>query len=238
MSNPVLMVHGFDHDPEDPANSPFSRTGAFTIWAQQLCDVNKLPFPWYSGRAFKDIFKAWWAGHLTTYAWSYQDLSVRAAEEIAGSTGYHGVDVVCHSLGSRVILQALTLQPEMFRRVIFLNGAETVQSALPIIKNNPGTQFLNICVQADDVLSKLAARFEPEWGKHQVIGFRGFGLQSGLKNLIQVQLDNPDTQQLFRSLYGWDLRGDNPDRMSDHLYSYLYSGNWDLYRHFLNTGKV
>lgn len=238
LKHPVVFVHGFDHDPEDPDNSALAENGAFTIWAGHLAERNKMPFEWYSGRAVKDVFKAWRAGYLTSYSWAYQKLAIDAAAVMAANRGYLGQDVICHSLGSRVVLQALKCRPNMFRRVIFLNGAETVDEALPVIKANRQTQFLNVHVSTDDTLDKMGAWFEPKLGKHPCMGNKGLGFNPSLKHLIQIQLDDPQAQAHFSDRYGWQLEGDNPGNISDHLYSYLHAGNWPLYRYFLNNGRV
>jgi len=238
MSSPVVMIHGYDYDPFDPNNSPFANDGAFTAWTKHLDGKKIVPLPWYSARAVKDIFRAWMAGHLTTYSWAYLDLVEPAVDKLLNIKAPRLPDVICHSLGSRVILRALEERPNSFRRVIFLNGAETVKAATPIIRNSPWTQFLNISVSTDDVLKRLGAWFEPEFGKHALIGYRGIGASAGLENLTEVQLDDKGTQQFYRRQYGWDLRGDNPDSIGDHRFSYLHEGNWPLYRTFLRQGWV
>lgn len=235
---PVVLVHGYNHDPDIYKHSALHAEGAFTLWARQLKSFNKIPFEWYSGRTFKDMFRAWRSGCLTSYAWAYEHLAIAAAMDLAGRKGYQGADVICHSLGSRVVLQALKYHPNMFRRVIMLNGAETVETALPIIKANSQTQFLNINVRADDVLGRLGAWFEPKFGKHHCIGFKGLGFVPSVKNLIQVQLDDPATQDFYKEMYDWHLAGDHPSEISDHHYSYLHGGNWPLYRQFLASGRV
>lgn len=239
MSSRLFMVHGFDYDPKVPKYNACAADGAFSIWAQHLPpeDFLKFPFDWYSGRAIFDLFKAWRHGHLTTYAWSYTELAVTAGERLARFGFGRGSDVICHSLGSRVVLQALHVKPNLFRRVIFLNGAETVKAAGPIIKRSPETQFLNISVSTDVVLKRGGAWLEPEWGKHHCIGYAGLKDQ-GLDNVIDIQLDNQTDKQFLKNKYGWDVAGDDPELISDHQYSYQHPGNWDLYRHFLKFGDV
>lgn len=236
-TNPVILVHGYDYDPSDPDHSPAKPGGFFNALSDQVNpDRTCIPFPWYSGRKIHDLGKAWGSGYLTTYSWAYQELAEVAAMQLATLRTEQQASIICHSLGSRVVLKVLDEYPNWFRMVIFLNGAETVEKARPIIKKNKWTRFLNVSVSTDDVLGKLGAWFEPEFGKHHCIGYRGIGLNQD--NLFEVQLDDQGIQQHFKSVYGFNLKGDNPKSIGDHRYSYLHSGNWDLYRHFLNHGEV
>ncbi len=234
----VVMVHGYDHDPDHPKHSATAPGGVFTHWAQELHHEEwaKYAFEWYSGRKFKDHFRARRMKYRTSYGWAYSVLAPMAGERLARLSALRGADVICHSLGSLAVLHALAVKPNFFRRVIFLNGAATVADAVPIIKKNEDVTFLNINVETDSTLSWLGAWFEPRLGRHDTIGQAGLRGQ-GLHHLTDVQLDNPMVQAHYLDK-GYDLNGDNPDRVSDHKYSYLFKGNWDLYREFLRTGKV
>lgn len=236
------MVHGFNHDPATPRRSAERvPDGCFTIWRQHLGAHNPEPFNWYSGVSGFGVWRAWLAGQPTSYAWAYSKLAENAARRLVAEIMDQGpgVDVICHSLGSRVVLLAMQARPNLFRRVIFLNAAETAQVALPILAANERTQFLNIAVQTDDVLDKLGAWFEPMIGKHACLGN---GALAGRKkdmpgNLCQVILDDTYDQLAFADM-GWDIRGDNPETYGDHHYSYLHDENWLLYRYFLDNGKL
>lgn len=239
MTNPIVFVHGYNHDPQDPLHSPSrSPDGFFNVCSQIFKGGWHVPLPWYSGRQFKDSFRAWKAGRLTTYSWAYNDLADDAAQKLLDMQTTLMPDVICHSLGSRVVLRALEVRPNAFRRVIFLNGAETVKVAAPIIENSPWTRFLNVHVSTDDVLGKMGAWFEPEFGKHHCIGYRGIGGNSEVGNLTEIQLDSKAVQDMYRHRYGWDLRGDNPNSIGDHSFSYLHEGNWPLYRKFIAEGQL
>lgn len=235
----VTFVHGFYHEPGEGKHSPFAENGVYTNWVEGLSEGRySLPLQWYSGLPFRDVFRAWRSGHLSTYAWAYEDLAQDAARRLAGNEMFVGTDVICHSLGSRVVLQALKLRPGMFRRVLMLNGAETIEEATPIVMANPMVQFLNIVVYGDDMLGRLGEWLEPKLGRHGCIGQQGFTRKKELFNLCEVRLDWPAVQDNFKLRYGWDLRGDDPDEISDHNFSYIHPGNWDLYRQFLDHGFV
>jgi len=236
--DPVVLVHGYDHDPDSVTASATRIGGVYSKWAGQLPsdDFRKYPFEWYSGRMFRDTFKAWSRRYRTSYGWAYSELAPAAGERLARIGFLRGADVICHSLGSLAVLHALSVRPNFFRRVLFLNGAATVDDAVPIIRKNQDVNFMNVWVETDDILSTLGAWFEPRIGKHDCIG--QVGLQGhGLHHVIDVQLDDYATQSQFLEK-GYDLHGDNPEKVSDHLFSYLHGGNWKLYRDFLKLGRA
>ena len=95
----------------------------------------------------------------------------------------------------------------------------------------PDIEFLNVCVQADTVLSCFGAGFSPILGKRPTLGQKGLGADAPA-NWREVFLDSPAAQIWGREL-GWDLRDDDPRSFLDHTWSYRNPGNWPLYRDFL-----
>lgn len=227
-SRRLIMVHGYNHDPRIAKYDPNRPGGNFDVWPKIFPERACLGLSWHSGIMFRDGFRAWANGHFTTYAWAYSDLAVDAARrlhELARNLG--PIDVVAHSLGTRVVLLAAARSPTMFGRVVMLNGAETVQAALPLLRAAVGVEFLNVAVREDDVLRRMGARFEPRFGRHGCIGN---GIGTPPDNVTQVILDDPlDPMRLPFP----DLRGDNPDSYGDHDYSWKHEGNYELYRTFL-----
>lgn len=241
----TYLTHGFDHRPGDPKNDPAREGGVFPLWRSRLPDYALREFPWDSGLLFRDVFKAWWNRHLSTYSWAYNDLAVAAAKRLVADAErqQEPLDIIAHSLGSRVVLLALNVRPRLFRRVVFFNAAETVSQAAPIIAKNKGVRFLNLCVRSDDVLDKCAGWFSPRWiGKERILGQDGLpGLFKDpdlSRRVYQIFLDDPDTQELYRIKEGWDIQGDNPKSIGDHWFSYIHEDNWHLPRRFLKYGHV
>lgn len=231
MKRVVSLVSGYDHDPADPKHSPSRDGGCYTIWKSQLPHRHCEGLNWYSGRlGIKGYFKALFDGFnwRGTYVYAYDVLALRAAKKLVERYQHYTVkpDVICHSLGSRVVLKAMEECPNMFNKVIFFNGANLSEEAECIIRQNPHTKILNVCVKEDDVLSKMGGLFAPKLGYDGTMGQAGLNLVRS--NFEQVFLDMPHEKYAK-----YDLRGDNPDSYGDHSYSYEYLPNWDLYRDFL-----
>lgn len=229
----IFLIHGFDHDPSASEHSPLRAGGQYPIWMEQLKGCAPFPFLWYSGRV-SHFWRAWKAGHYNPYRWAYDDLAPAAADdlikEIEGSST-DPVDALCHSLGTRATLLAAKKRPDLFRRIILLNGAQAKEEAVQIIKASSGIEFLNIAVKTDDVLKRLGARFAPGFGRDEMIGRHRISSH----NCTTIILDNKKDKSYWLNR-GIHIKGDNPKKWSDHSYSFLWAENWKIYRLFLNNG--
>ena len=230
--NTLLMVHGYNHDPKSEERSPFRPGGNFDLWPKIFTDHECEPVPWYSAIQFEDTFAALKAGHPNTYRWSYCDLATAAAEGLLKQVEYReGLDVVAHSLGSRVVLQAIKERSGSFNRVLLLNGAEIWREAIPVIEDNPRIQFLNVAVREDDVLARMGAKAAPGEGVKRCIGN---GCPPGMRwlpNFSEVILDDKYDQRYFAGKGYPDIEGDGPS-YGDHSFSFLHEGNHELFRAF------
>lgn len=231
--NKLLMIHGYNHDPDDPEHDPGRPGGNFPTWEGIFTESECIRVPWYSAIQFRDTFRALSNGHSTTYRYAYLDLVPKAVQSVLAIVDGldEPADIVAHSLGTRVALQAVLARPVKFRRVLMLNGAEIERVAKPIIKANTGVQFLNIAVYEDDVLNYMGDRFAPGEGKKRCIGN---GMPAGvrrLSNFDEIVLDDEDDYEFFLDRYGWNLAGDGPSA-GDHSYSFLHDGNYELFRRF------
>lgn len=226
----ILMIHGYNHDPGDPEHSPFRNGGNFDLWPKIFTDHECEPVPWYSAIQFKDTGKALLRGHHNTYRWSYIALAPQAAESLLHQVdGRTGLDVVAHSLGTRVVLLALKQRPEAFRRVLLLNGAEIWREAIPIIEGARDIEFLNIAVREDDVLARMGAKAAPGDGIKRCIGNGCPPGMRDLPNFREIILDDAYDQRGTRFP---DLQGDGPS-YGDHSFSFLHGGNHELFRTFI-----
>ncbi|WP_147300963.1 hypothetical protein [Aestuariispira insulae] len=233
MTDALILVPGYNHDPDDPHHSP-SRIpdGHFYLWQTGAFSGRPvIPFPWYSGRQFRDVLRAWRAGYWDTYKWAYGDLSVAAAKRLSRMPPGH--PVFAHSLGSRVVMKALEFTPGLFCRVILCNGAVHQKEALAVMESNPGVEFLNVAVKTDHVLSLAGAWFGPALGREATVGT---GIAKYPGNVRQVVLDDPENQAWYKDHYGWSLQGDDPNSVGDHSYSFQWPGNWPLFHAFLQDG--
>ncbi len=235
--NPVVLVHGYRYDTTRPGkNNPYETD--FRYWRQELewvgdFEVNKVKeFGWYSAGGWRALFMAWSHGYLNTYRWAYSKLSMDAGRRLAAmSKKYDKLDVVCHSLGSRVVLEAIRLGGN-FGTVIILSGAEMVDVARPIVEDHPGIKFWNVLSRSDLAIDYLAEKFTPGKGilhDRPAIGNDGI---VGLFNCRNVVLDDLNTKQVAMTM-GWDLIGDDPNSSIDHRISHEHHGNWKMYRTML-----
>ena len=87
-------------------------------------------------------------------------------------------------------------------------------------------------VDADDVLHKLGSVFAPEAFIQSVVGRSG--IQNAPRHWLDLQLDGVGVKSDAAMALYPGLRGDNPDKLMDHWYSYLHKPNWKLFGDFLN----
>lgn len=207
---PVVLVHGFNYNHRKP-NKHHPDSHLYPRWRAMLTHSGSMfvPFFWFSRAGPLD---AWAHGRWNRYRYAW-DLAGEAADRLRTVllTVREPADIVCHSLGSRVVLLALaSIPPGTARRVLILNGAAYSYSGEAVAEACPETQFYNVVVPADDVISKLA-RFAPGPGT-DFLGNAGAPVAHNWTNV--------------------DLKGggDNPDSAGDHHYSYENKANWPVYR--------
>lgn len=232
MTENIILVHGYNSRPGDKKHGPSKQ---FDQWEDMFREFDCIRYPWDSALNFNlsDMFRAWMNGYRTTYGLAYGKLSKEAGERLVFTAPRHQL-VFGHSLGTKVIIDALRNGPGMFKRVIFCNGAVLAKDALPVIRDNPEIQFLNIACREDDTLAKLGANFSGSRGR--CIG-NGLELEELPDNMEQVILDDPDAQEYFDSR-DLKIRGDDPDNYGDHSFSFEWKGNWSLFTEFMKMGKL
>jgi pimeloyl-ACP methyl ester carboxylesterase len=242
LTTELWAFHGFGFDPGAPLghkNNP--QTVLFPLWGRMMARpiVGR---GWYSvppgaGR----VLEAWRAMRPGRLSWNrYAHAWHMAADEgaaLAEVLVLQGgpVDLICHSLGSRVVLEALRLGAPNVRRVILLDGAEHCRHAHVVAEARAEVRFLNVAVRADGVLQWLGGLLSPVLGYRATIGHRGLGPDAPA-NWLDITLDDPHCQAWGRAR-GWDVRGDSPKRFGDHWYSYRWPGNWPLYQAFLDGSE-
>lgn len=219
----LLMVHGYNDDGH-----------YYPLWEEIFHEHKTEPFYWDSSSLGLGWFKALFSGHLTSYGHAYEKLSLEAADELYRRALYSDekLDIVCHSLGARVVLSVMDTLPNCFNKVLFLNGAEGCTTASPIISKNKETHILNVSVHEDDVLSKTG-RFRAKGG---CMGQRMLAVSNA--RYQQIFLDGEADQAAVLKKYGWKINGDNPDKIGDHSYSFTNRENHKLLQKFMNAGAV
>ena len=223
--NKLIFIHGFNYDPRTfGPNHPEHHL--YARWRQMLQrGWGTVGFTWFSNPG---LWNAWRHGYLGRYKYTWvlaEQASDRLASLIAASQDK--VDIVCHSLGSRVTMLALQRISNV-SRVLILNGAEYSTTGEAVARACPEVKFYNVVVPADDVLGTVA-RFAPghDWkflGSH--------GLVSAPSNWQDLRLDDEGSLAQGRAKeLGLPIpAGDNPHQVGDHWYSYENEDNWPVYR--------
>lgn len=228
-TSPLLMVHGFRYDPKSIKDNP--HTSTFLLWNEMLqADNRSYGFGWYSvPMGPRGLFRAWRNRHRNTYRYAW-DLALSASTALATLVAPEA-DIVCHSLGSRVVMQCLKTRPDLKpRQVLIFNGAEYAFEGLAVAKAHPDTEFFNIIVKTDAVLSVFGAHAAPGIFMGGVLGLSG--VPDAPSNWHDIVLDSEEVKEWGRE-NGMFLEGDNPSQISDHWYSFKWAGNWPLYRRIL-----
>jgi pimeloyl-ACP methyl ester carboxylesterase len=234
----IIGVHGFNFDPDDAHNDPWK---LYHDWSVMLLETVQ-GFAWYSSTpTVKGVVKAWLHGYADRYAYAYKKLALDAAEQLAQQilAQRFPVRLICHSLGSRVVLQALTKLPAgKVERIIILDGAELQGEAAAALtaaaKIGPLPKILNICVRHDRVLKDLGSWASGECG--ECIGLDGLGAAGKpfRDRWLDVFLDDAKTQAFaLQKPREWGLNAVDPLDLGGHWESYTIQTNWPLYRNFM-----
>ncbi len=198
-----ILVHGYNWDiaTEDPEAKQY--------WAWRLfAPAPALGFRWHSAPSWGD---AWRHGRAHPYhrAW---DMAAEAGPRLRWvllNRVTPPVDIICHSLGSRVVLEALATDQFLpVQRVLIFNGAETARGARTAAALQAGTAFYSVVVGADAILRWGGALFAPGAVYEPVIGLHG--MTSPAKNWHDLRLG---------------AAGDQPHRIGDHDWSWRNPAN-------------
>jgi hypothetical protein len=217
----TVLVNGWLYDPFG-ADDDNPHLRLFPIWKAGLRS-RTADFGWYSApHGWRHRRRAWRAGYLWRYhfAWKLaegagRDLYKRHLAQHRRGIGHN---VFGHSMGTRVIAQALLHGDATRRRVILLNGAEKPAAARVAAARSPAALFLNVAVRDKS----------PCIGN---VGMQLYDRNERPHNWTDVFLDDPPDWTRGR----YKLKGDNPNSLGDHRWSYEAEGcdNWRFYNDFL-----
>jgi hypothetical protein len=231
----VIGVHGFNFDPRSRCDNP---AALYESWSKML-GVPVRGFAWYSSTpTLMGVLRAWVHGFWERYAYAYHVLAEKGARDLvkviddAFLDARGPVSIVCHSLGSRVVLRALSMiAAGRVARVLILDGAEL---RIMVPRGFEMAKILNVCVRHDRVLKDLGS-----WasGARDIcIGYAGLGRAcAGWTDLF---LDDKATQEWALAKHEWGLNAVDPLDPAGHWESYRIEGNWPLYRHFIRGDDV
>ena len=226
----LFIVHGFGYDPLD-IDGVANPVPFFEEIRQATNRPDAIGFPWYSVPPNVRGFVSTWLRfppylHRYRHAWARTDI---VAHELAAKikTAITPVDLIGHSLGTRVICKALRLVgANDVKRVLFLNGAELQKDAIKTVQCS-NADVLNVAVKTDDVLGVLGSHFVP--GRGACLGQAGSGFEILQHyNWRDIFLDNKLMKAQALLLRDWTLNGDNPKSVEDHWYSFRNPQNWPL----------
>lgn len=206
-------------------------------------------------------------GFATSLLNHFQNFYARAYEN-AGATAWtlvnivdalgdllpgHPVHLMCHSLGSRVVVRALALackhgRSDLIARlgnVLILGGAEYVVEAQLLQRRLEATgadrlpAIYNFVSRENDVLDKLGENFGPRtFGNTNVIGHNGLDTATRPDNWIDLQIDGPALQKWMAEQHNFEISGDRPGNVWDHWYYYTFRGNMALYAAILRKPEA
>lgn len=263
----VLMCHGYAFNPDDSEDAEFDEDPYHRVyaspgqaahegesWLAFVPEDRAIAFAWTSAPTFGEYAGACWTN---PYEYAVLDVSPWAARALAAvveavreaGEGRVAVDVVAHSLGTRVVLQALRLlarggRRDAVARMILMGGAEYSLDARQAVRGTQ-TQVLNFVIRRDSILkwgaSELGGRLRlPNTVASRVIGRDGMAPEGGWMDL---QLDHRDAElgaafdEWFKKK-GYALSGEAAGGRGLHWAYYMNAGNRRLYRDVLGNPEM
>ena len=238
-----------------------------TSWPRQLGfkrtdkgrDGLAIAFGWYSQPGLASSLLS----HFQNYYSRAYDLGqqaswplLRALQALSDLKKFESqpIDIFCHSLGSVVVIGALSIAAEnklpllsRIGRVILLGGSEYTDDARKMYTSlmreakrqgwepDEGPQFYNIVSRENAVLDVFAENFGPRGlfsSNSQVIGHNGLEARKPTERWIDLQIDGEPLMTCLAN-QGLHISGDNPEEWWDHWYYYTHRGNMEFYRYVL-----
>jgi len=239
----VIMVHGFRYDPMSKGEDN-PHDSVFQMWRKDLIqDNSSFGFGWWSCPGGKRLWKSYWeaikSGRWNTYRYAWdlaEEAGIKLAEIIKQSSG--PVIILCHSLGTRVVLSAIEHDAKLpINRVVLMNGAELCKNAIWTANRRKYIRFFNLVVKEDDTLKKFGALFAPGDLYAVTIGQAGLGTKAP-PNWTDIDMDSVKTKTWTENR-GWpNVEGNNPNGYFDHWWTSKHPGNWPLIRLLLFNGDI
>lgn len=158
----TLFIHGFDFREGETAEPQYRR------W-RKFAQNPAYPWSWVSRCS---IWQAWKTGHATTYYWAWSKALVEARSIASFLDTLPGqVDIVCHSLGSRVAYEVCRLRPDRIRYVLTFHGADGSTHARECALAAPKVRFYSVKTKEDKILRWLGQIFTPVIGIEELVGY-------------------------------------------------------------------
>ncbi len=256
-----LMLHGYNFDPRhegDPAYDPFTQIYGYPItdgpdprlsWlplveeydpATRRLQETAIAFAWVSTGSMAEYATAGWG---ESYEYACVDLACLAAKALAGlldvlAAAGVAVDVLAHSLGTRLFTQAVRLRANdaPLNNVILLDGAEFSVDAAAVFKGR-GFSVVNVTNEVDAVLAAGGEQLgDPSRvpgsiasccvGRFGLGTLQSWGSTGGYpKNWVDIALDRRDVQAWFKANGGYTLTPTS----SDNVHPLAHMNHWACY---------
>lgn len=226
----VVLIHGYRFQPGRPAQCPHRH---ILSCAPEIKDGREISWPQHlalDGQQGLAIALGWPAGGSLWRA--YRQAARAGAALSAFAEQFHQIapnrtlNVVAHSLGTRVALTALGLaSPGRFGQMIFLCGAETRSLARKAMSSPAGQKVavINVTSRENDLFD-AAFEWLLHFGRHWSIGQ---GLGATLPNWHDLWIDQRHSLQVLAQ-HGFPLTA--PSGRISHWSPYLRPGAFALYR--------
>lgn len=224
----------FAEDPALPTSAPLAGAwpGALGFSHGDPTSGLCIPFGW-------DARKAGLSGFAKIHR-SAADVAsglIRLIEHIGNVAPGHPVDIFAHSLGARLILQALTVRPDLpIGRVLLLAPAERRSTALTALERldsvGSEAQFLHVLARANDIFDGLYELIAPPSGAYRDLPLGAAGLGSPPANWLDFQIDSSDARIW---LHGLGLRPAPTVSRVSHWVVYTDPAIMTLYRRMLHN---
>lgn len=228
----IIMVHGYRFSPHHPGHDPHRHILALdpeTTGGPVLSWPRALGFHGDDVAEGLAIGFGWEARGSLRGAYRRADPAgrslARLIDGVAEATN-RPVALIGHSLGARVMLQALRhIQPGAAGRLVLLAAAEFRCAAATALDSPAGerAEVLNITSRENDLFD-FGLELFVSGRRRQALGF---GLEAPRPNWIDIQIDDRDTLAMLSAL-GFPMDG-RPRRLS-HWTPYLRAGVFDFYR--------
>lgn len=228
----VVMVHGYRFSPRharhDPhrhilALDPESTGGPVLSWPRALGfhgaaagEGLAVGFGWEARGSLRGAYRRAEAAGRSL---------ARLIDTLADAAG-RPVALIGHSLGARVMLQALRhVEPGAANRLVLMAAAEFRCAAAAALDSPAGqrAEVLNITSRENDLFD-FGLELFVSGHRRQALGF---GLEAPQANWIDIQIDDRDTLAMLSAL-GFPM--DGRARRLSHWTPYLRAGVFDFYR--------
>ncbi|MGR3490619.1 MAG: alpha/beta hydrolase [Shimia sp.] len=238
----VVMIHGYKFHPDVTGHDPLGHIFSLTpkpcfkavSWpaalgfdgaraGEGLC----IPFTWPARGSIRAVYRA------AAVAGEALAGLLRTITEIAPG---RRVQVIAHSMGARVFLEALRTAPaRSVNRAILLSGAEYQARAEAAMDTAAGRScaIFNVTSRENDLFDCLfewSIRPPRRWDRAL-----GAGLRVGRPNWLDLQIDHPSTLDAL-AMFGFEIGA--PTARVCHWSTYLRPGIFDLYAALLRQPEA